>query len=133
VLQRMIRQAVLFNLFSVTAVTTAIVVFGDRLLSHFGPDYVQAHEALLIGVAAAAIASITRAGPVLLLFSDNEQTQLKITLFELAVMLCVGAVLAPGLGMVGVAWALLIAVSASSVVAAVVVRRVVRLKSLVIV
>jgi uncharacterized membrane protein YraQ (UPF0718 family) len=35
--------------------------------------------------------------------------------------------------MVGVAWALLIAVSASSLVAAVVVRRVVRLKSLVIV
>jgi O-antigen/teichoic acid export membrane protein len=133
VLQRMIRQAVLFNLFTVTAVTTGIVVFGDRLLSHFGPDYVQAHEALLIGVAAAAVASVTRAGPVLLLFSDNEQTQLKITIFELSVMLCIGVVLAPGLGMVGVAWALFIAVSASSVVAAVVVRRVVRLKSLVIV
>jgi O-antigen/teichoic acid export membrane protein len=133
VLQRMIRQAVLFNLVTVTTVTTVIVVFGDTLLSHFGPDYIQAYDALLIGVAAAAVASITRAGPVLLLFSDNEQTQLKITVFELSVMLCVGAVLAPSLGMVGVAWALFIGVSASSVVSAVAVRRVARLKSLIIV
>jgi len=133
VLQRMIRQAVLFNLVTVTTVTTVIVVFGDTLLSHFGPDYIQAYDALLIGVAAAAVASITRAGPVLLLFSDNEQTQLKITVFELSVMLCVGAVLAPSLGMVGVAWALFIGVSASSVASAVAVRRVARLKSLIIV
>ena len=129
----MIRQAVLFNLVTVTTVTTVIVVFGDTLLSHFGPDYIQAYDALLIGVAAAAVASITRAGPVLLLFSDNEQTQLKITVFELSVMLCVGAVLAPSLGMVGVAWALFIGVSVSSVVSAVAVRRVARLKSLIIV
>ena len=122
-LQRLLNRAVAIN--AVTGILTlgVIVLFANHLLSHFGPDYVAAHNTLMVVAFTALLGMISSSAIMLLAYAEQEKALMKFNILELSVLLVLGFPLAHQFGMIGVAVATLVAVLLKNVFATIHVRR----------
>ena len=114
-------------------ITTYIVVFAETLLGHFGEGFKVAKTPLLIVAISSFFGAISRVSASLLAFSGRELLLNYVNYIDLAIMLIAGAIFTYFWGILGTAISFAIAVSAKSIVSIWLVRRSLKVRSLIFV
>lgn len=102
-LQHLINRTQIINITLNLLLIFIIILLTDPILRFFGPDYLAAKDALWILLLSSLFAVLSTAGPKLLAYSGNENSLLKISIYQILVMLIAGPFLIYFYVMVGAA------------------------------
>lgn len=91
------------------AALCVVLVYGDQLLSIFGPDYQTAHHLLVILVASQVVRAISGPAGQMLVVLGWQQLTMLISMATFAVFAISGAVLIPSYGVLGAAFSIALA------------------------
>jgi O-antigen/teichoic acid export membrane protein len=120
---RLTRSATRVTVIVSVPVAMLLLVFAEPLLSLIGPEFVTAAPVLRILVVGQVVFALTGPSGLTLAMSGNERANLMISLVSAALLLAVVPLAAQTAGLVGVALAVAMMLSARNVAAFVLVRR----------
>jgi O-antigen/teichoic acid export membrane protein len=88
-----------------------LIVFGEKILAHFGIKYIQVYSVLVISILTALIYSSGTSASILLMYSGDQKLPLIINTCELVLLVILGITLTYKYGIMGMAIASLVATS----------------------